>query len=627
MSAFSKEKKGYSISYRLMFFIIMIILMALALTCTYSIYVYQKSTQETAIKHAHDGLEPLTRQIEAVFNSMEVSVNSLWTHEDLQYLLQIPVKDWNENPRHILNINQHMAFLFSWQQGINGIYIITDDGGIIYDSSRTVLNREYNILSEPFFQKGREMTKPFIDGPHDSNYNLDGGQVFSLTRPLFEVPSIKWRGVIHIDINAEKVFRILRNVDQGNEANLLVVDDNKRIVYSRSSTLIGKDLSTTDYRLVSPSREKSKDLIQKIKIDNHSYYVFSEYSPVLNWTFYRLEPIGVTQIVVPKMIFLVIGIGLFSSLIIFLVGWRLLLQAFNPLTQLVHAFQRLGGGDFSSQIEPTRIKEMKPVVEQYNNLVNRLHHVTEHLYMEKLERQQTEIQNQKIKLQKREIEIRQKEAEKRQLEAQINPHFLYNTLSCIQSMAELDDNHRIERAVNLLSRHLRYSVSNEKHFVTLEEELIYVKVFTEIQKFRYNDKINFIYDVPRTLFPLKINRLLIQPVVENAYIHGIEGKIGKGNIFLKVSYTEPFLSIEVRDDGVGITQDKLQELKDFIQCHKKEDSLIPIVDSGLKNVIRRIYLTYGMSSEVQIESDKSKTVIQIRINLQRSFPYDKGDDY
>ena len=100
-------------------------------------------------------------------------------------------------------------------------------------------------------------------------------------------------------------------------------------------------------------------------------------------------------------------------------------------------------------------------------------------------------------------------------------------------MAELDDNQRIERAVNLLSRHLRYTVSNERHFVTLEEELTYVKVFTEIQKFRYNDKINFFHDVPRTLFPLKINRLLIQPIVENAYIHGLEGKLGKGKIFFK----------------------------------------------------------------------------------------------
>ncbi|NYE03432.1 sensor histidine kinase YesM [Bacillus niacini] len=615
MSVFSKDKKEYAISYRLMFFIIMIILIALAVTCSYSIYIYQKSTQETAIKHAHEGLEPLIQQIEGVFNSMEVSVNSLWTHQDLQYLLQIPLEDWNENPRHILNINQHMSFLFSWQQGIKGIYIITDDGGIIYDSSRTVLNRTYNILNESFIQKSRLMTKPFIDGPHDSNYNLDREQVFSLTRPLYEVPSIKWRGVIRIDVSAEKLFRILRNVDQRNDANLLVVDDNKRIVYSRSSTLIGTDISNTAYRLISPSRENSTDLIQKVKIDNHSYYAFSEYSPVLNWTFYRLEPIEVTQTVVSKMILLVIGIGLFSSLVIFLIGWRLLLQAFNPLKQLVYAFQRLGGGDFSSQVEPTRIKEMKPVVDQYNNLVNRLSHVTEHLFLEKLERQQTEIQNQKIKLQKREIEIRQKEAEKRQLEAQINPHFLYNTLSCIQSMAELDDNHRIESAVNLLSRHLRYTVSNEKYFVTIEEELTYVKVFTEIQKFRYNDKINFIYDVPRTLFPLRINRLLIQPIVENAYIHGLEGKLGKGNIFLKVSYTEPFLSIEVRDDGVGMSLDKLQELNDFIQSHKKEDSLIPKVDSGLKNVIRRIFLTYGKSSMVQIDSDKNKTAIQIRIKL------------
>ena len=165
MPEFSREKKGYAISYRLMFFIIMIIVIALAVTCTYSIYVYQKSAQESTMKHAYEGLDPLIQQIEDVFNSMEVSVNSLWTHEDLQYLLQMPKEDWKDNPRHILNINQHMAFLFSWQQGIKGIYIITDDGGIIYDSSRTVWNRDYNILSEPFFQKSRLMTKPFVDGP------------------------------------------------------------------------------------------------------------------------------------------------------------------------------------------------------------------------------------------------------------------------------------------------------------------------------------------------------------------------------------------------------------------------------------------------------------------------------
>ena len=327
------------------------------------------------------------------------------------------------------------------------------------------------------------------------------------------------------------------------------------------------------------------------------------------------------------MIFLVLGIGLVSSLLMFLIVWRFYLKAFHPLEQLVVAFKQLGAGDFSSKIGKTRISEMKPVVEQYNNLVKRLKHVTENLFIEKLERQQAEIQNQKITLQKREVEIQQIEAEKRQLEAQINPHFLYNTLSCIQSMAELDDNQRIERAVNLLSRHLRYSVSNEEHFVTLEKELTNVKVFTEIQKYRFNDKINFIIDVPSALYHLKINRLLIQPIVENAYIHGLEGKIDKGNIFLKVSYLAPSITIEVRDDGVGMSEEKVKELIRFIESHKQGELLAPVVNSGLKNVIRRIYLTYGTSSEVEIESINNLTKVKIIIDLEGSYPGDQSNDY
>ncbi|MCL6456463.1 MAG: histidine kinase, partial [Gorillibacterium sp.] len=189
-------------------------------------------------------------------------------------------------------------------------------------------------------------------------------------------------------------------------------------------------------------------------------------------------------------------------------------------------------------------------------------------------------------------EIAMKEAELNTLQAQINPHFLYNTLSSISSLALKEGAKQVHQMVNYLAKYYRISLNKGKTIILFEQEINMVKNYVSIQEIRFRGKLRMHYDLDKNLFKQSTIKLILQPFIENCINHAIWDESGI-NIIVKVKQDGDDILLKVIDDGMGMTRERLEQ-----SFHKTDQTS----GYGIKNVNDRIKLTYGDRYGVEIFS-------------------------
>lgn len=206
-----------------------------------------------------------------------------------------------------------------------------------------------------------------------------------------------------------------------------------------------------------------------------------------------------------------------------------------------------------------------------------------------------------------EIVLRQ-ESEYAQLQSQINPHFLYNTLEVVRGQALIDDNYKIADMTEALAKYFRYNIGKDNDKVTLSEEMDNVYNYIKIQQYRFADKFTFhiyVHDDTEEYKNCIMPKMTLQPIVENAIFHGIEGKIGLGAIDIHVVTTEERLIVTVADDGIGMNEETLEGINQRLNespmvvnySKKKGHNGIAI-----ENVNNRLKLLFGKEYGINISS-------------------------
>ena len=192
------------------------------------------------------------------------------------------------------------------------------------------------------------------------------------------------------------------------------------------------------------------------------------------------------------------------------------------------------------------------------------------------------------------------------LQAQINPHFLYNTLDAIVWSAEAGNQKQVVNMVGCLSDFFRLSLNNGREIVSIGDELSHVRSYLAIQQIRYQDTLKYEVEVPEELFKYKIPKITIQPIIENAIYHGIKNKRGGGKITVTGEESGDNLIISISDDGIGMDPDKLLEVKNALTGNSTKTDAV----YGLYNVNERIKLNFGEEYGLTVESvfDSGTTV-------------------
>lgn len=210
--------------------------------------------------------------------------------------------------------------------------------------------------------------------------------------------------------------------------------------------------------------------------------------------------------------------------------------------------------------------------------------------------------------QKSEMQLQQKDIQFKMLVSQINPHFLFNTLESIRMSALVEGARESAEMVKLLGKLLRSSIEINSVEILLKDEIATAESYLKIQSFRYRKRLEYTIDTAAVNDGYKVIPYILQPIVENSIIHGMEEQRQETTIALKAYFQDEKLVLEVADNGVGMTEEKLQELRELLEVPLGSTS----THIGMRNVHQRIRFHYGPEYGLEIQSEyKAGTVVKI----------------
>jgi len=294
------------------------------------------------------------------------------------------------------------------------------------------------------------------------------------------------------------------------------------------------------------------------------------------------------------------GLGVIIAAILFSIAaaWRISKSIYVPIKKLHDVTTTIARHDIEALVTADNADEITELGLSFNIMVGKI----KELLDAKIEEQEN-----------------LKKAELRALQAQINPHFLYNTLDTIIWMAEAKRMDQVVELVRVLSRFFRITLSKGKDWITVREEVGHVESYLAIQKMRYRDILDYRIEVPDDMRDGQMLKLTLQPLVENALYHGIKNKRKGGAIFVRGRRLDgDLLQIQVEDNGIGMTQEQLAQIRALLDS---EAGGVVVAESGygINNVNQRIKLYYGQEYGLAIESEYLHgTRVSLIIPLQRA---------
>ena len=267
----------------------------------------------------------------------------------------------------------------------------------------------------------------------------------------------------------------------------------------------------------------------------------------------------------------------------------------QPIERLEEVAAKIAEGSLDARLADTDVTELRNLTHQVNTMADRL-------------KSMMEKSNQDAKTLRK--------AELRTLQAQINPHFLYNTLDAIVWKAEAGEKDEVIQLTSALSNFFRISLSSGADWIPISQEKKHIEGYLTIQQTRYRDIMDYEIDIPDEIGDYYILKLLLQPLVENALYHGIKIKRGGGIIKVSAELQDNYLVFSVRDTGSGMTPEQLKELKDKMKKGQPSVSEGGGGGFGLVNVNLRIRLYYNQTDGLQIESSEEGTTVSFRVPLR-----------
>lgn len=525
----------------------------------------------------------LDHYFDMVENSFEYIANSSIVQEELES--DKPYKsDGSELYSYYSRAGQIRRLLL---QGYTSIYI-NDIQLYGYNGANHLLSNDRGINEE-----SSEISCAMAENSNGRcvYYNAVDENLIYMAKQIKDVLTMEPLGVLRASIKISYLKKMTLTAQESLSAHIFLLDQDNNILLESA----GENMDLKDQKWVDQINGNSGKLW--LNLDGKAYNLVYQTSSETGLTVAGMIPTSFLQKTareLEKTTVMLIGISILLCILLANIMARGITR---PIEKTSNAMKKFAKGDFSVRLPEGRADEIGAMNLVFNQTIEKV---------EKLLKQIVEM------------EMVNKDIEFQALQAQINPHFLYNVLDTINWMARKKGEENICRMVTAISNLMRASISNKRSMVRVKEELKYIEDYLFIQETRYGDKFTSYIEVDEELNELEIPKMVIQTLVENAVVHGVENATWDCFLYISGEIQDDMAVFKVKDDGVGISAEKLEALLKMEEEpeHKAERTHTNL---GIYAVQKRLEYVYHGKAKMTITSEKEKgTLVVLEIPLKKA---------
>lgn len=532
----------------------------------------------------------ILQKVKVIENTLQIitSDNNVQAVIDYEYTIET-----NRLEDYQFTIAPYVENILRQNSAINAIriyspnFIITEMIDSYYSIRKMKVPDWYNEMSakKPSHVGWSSTHDAMIHALKPNQINLE--QVFSYSGEIYSINSRNSTNLLEIEVKESALLDMLRDPVINTWGKVFVVNDEGMIVSNNIPELFKKNVSESGFTgYIKESKLNQVEMVNGIQSIAIAIPVKE-----IKCSIVGIFPVDNFNTEVKGSIINIMVVLMILATILGVITYVITNVLLRRVKRLVKAMKQVKEGNLDVSVPVKSMDEFGELGSSFNHMIGRIHDLVETVYK---------------------IQIMEREAELKALEAQINPHFLYNTLATISWVARKANSIEIVKISNALAKFYRLVLNRGNTLIHVKDELEMVTAYLHIQKIRFEDAFDVVYEIDESVYQLKVLKHILQPIVENALNHGIEPKRGHGTIIIKVWQTEDSLFFQVIDDGVGMNTTELSE----VLSSKIERS----TGSGyaVKNIMERLKAYYGEAHSFDIFSRPGiGTVITIIANKIR----------
>jgi two-component system sensor histidine kinase YesM len=449
---------------------------------------------------------------------------------------------------------------------------------VIYSDNKIVFNGDGPIQSMSIVKSKNWFNAVIKD--YKVHWVVEKNSILGLSRIYNSVSTLP-SNLMCVDIDYNYVF----NANMGNigEYGILITDKSNNIVYSKNN-ISKHGLSDSERQIIQHNEGE-------IKVNGVPYILITNQIKGAEWIFYFYKPVDSITININSIINATILIILCCFVILVFITWIFSSTFVKRINYLNRKMKLVEEGDFKIKVTSSSNDEIGELIDRFSKMLQNINTLIDEVYQS---------------------HIVQKEAEMRALKAQINPHFLYNTLSLINWEAIQIKSEKIGHVTRNISKFYRTILNNGKNSISIEDEIANAKSYIEIQLAIHSNSFNVEYKIDDCVREYYMINIILQPIIENALEHGIyQRPEGGGNLIVSSFIKDECIYITIEDNGPGMDKEMLNQL--FV---------LKSSGYGMKNVQERLKIIFGEEYGVSVYSELGKgTCVTVRIPMTTN-PFD-----
>ncbi|MEK4060832.1 MULTISPECIES: sensor histidine kinase [Paenibacillus] len=582
----------------ILFYIVVVMIPVLIIGIALTGY-FRGAALDRAIDQATNNLEKIKSQMSSKLRVPTDISNLLYFDKDFKTLVTTKYPDILELTKAYINFTDFKDYILQYRE-LSNIRFFIDNQTLVDNMSIAPLTPE--IESRSWYQKvvGTKGIH-WLYIPDKEEYKTSEKGTINKLSLIRQVPYSEYKkpGVLMVQVNPDELNGMLYQ----EPFETIIIDEQGYITAAKNRELVGTTLDAFDIDI--DLSTKTKGVFRTMVKGEDSYVIVDEMTPSFSISqlkvitvFERNSILSNANKVSVLGLLIIVGVLLVALVLVYTIS----LLTTNRLLRLSRQLNQVALGNLNvvSHIDGT--DEIGQLSRQFNYMVGSINRLIAQV-MESNEK------NNKLEIAQREIKLKM-------MASQIHPHFLFNALESIRMNAHLKGEKEIANIVRLLGKLMRKNLEVGRERAPMKEEIEMIRSYLEIQKFRYEDRLMFEIDFDAQASDILIPPLIIQPLVENSVVHGLENKEGTVNVRVSVVLSDGAIQVLVSDDGAGMTEKRLSEILTVIaQAEEEQRSRI-----GLRNVHQRLVLYYGEKHGLNIESEEGKgTTISFSIPRDSDF--------